>query len=53
MSLLGRCLPSTQTAEDKQVSQVISIVRSYLFTVGTFPRVFELTLTFLFKRTYI
>ena len=34
---------STLGAEDKQVSQLISIVRAYLLTVRTFPRNFKLS----------
>ena len=34
MWLVCDCLPSTHRAEDKQVSQLISIVKSYLSTLG-------------------
>ena len=42
MSLLRRCLLSTQRAKDKQVLQLIPIVRDSLLTVRTFRRVLEL-----------
>ena len=55
MSLLGRTLFAfcAQRAEDKQVSQLISIVSGYLFIVGTFPSRCLTFVDFLFNRAYI